>query len=342
MLILIVVALLMHQVVGSVRVPAEWEPIEAIWLQWPFGFERSYRPAFVEIVAALTQREQKVHMLVKNRFLKHNAKRMLQKGKANLDFLEFHNVKYDNAWLRDNGPMFLFDENASLVLQDFGFNAWSQKDLYYKRDNRVPSQIGSILKLPVQNRNSFILERGTFEFNGKGALITSWPCLSKRNPDWQREEMEELFIEAWGVSQIVWVEKAPPSDTVTSGHIDGIARFVNEHTVIVADVYDLEDPDKQAFDDAAAIIQNAGFQVFRIKTSDYFKYKNEWMNGGYVNYLFVNGILLMPAFDMPQDDIAKTVLASLYPDAEIVKIDSRVLWYNGGAVHCVTNDQPSF
>ena len=46
----------------SKRVPAEWEPQAAIWLQWPGPNERVYEPAFATM-AEVISRYQKLHIL---------------------------------------------------------------------------------------------------------------------------------------------------------------------------------------------------------------------------------------------------------------------------------------
>ena len=44
------------------RVPAEWEPQEAVWLQWPGTFERVFQPAFAKM-SAIISRYQKLNIL---------------------------------------------------------------------------------------------------------------------------------------------------------------------------------------------------------------------------------------------------------------------------------------
>jgi len=44
------------------RVPAEWEPQEAIWLQWPGRYERVFQPAFAQM-AAIISRYEKLNIL---------------------------------------------------------------------------------------------------------------------------------------------------------------------------------------------------------------------------------------------------------------------------------------
>jgi agmatine deiminase len=44
------------------RVAAEWEPQEAIWLQWSGEFERVFQPAFAQM-AAIISRYVKLNIL---------------------------------------------------------------------------------------------------------------------------------------------------------------------------------------------------------------------------------------------------------------------------------------
>ena len=48
-----------------VRVPAEWEPQQAVWLQWPRTYEHSFEPALAKVVATLIRYED-VHLVVHN------------------------------------------------------------------------------------------------------------------------------------------------------------------------------------------------------------------------------------------------------------------------------------
>ena len=50
---------------STLRVPAEWEPQEAMWLQWSQFFESTYEPAFAPIVTTILGYED-VHILVHN------------------------------------------------------------------------------------------------------------------------------------------------------------------------------------------------------------------------------------------------------------------------------------
>ena len=77
------------------------------------------------------------------------------------------------------------------------------------------------------------MEGGSVDFNGKGTLLTSKCCLlnPNRNPQLDRDKIEEYLRDYYGVEQILWVSEGIVGDD-TDGHIDDTVRFVNEDTVI--------------------------------------------------------------------------------------------------------------
>lgn len=75
--------------------------------------------------------------------------------------------------------------------------------------------------------------------------------------------------------------------------------------------------------------------------SGYVQYRGEWLPANYTNYLVANGVVIASSYGNARfDNAAKVQLQKLFPTRDIVMTDTRELWYNGGAVHCVTNDQP--
>ena len=51
-------------------------------------------------------------------------------------------------------------------------------------------------------------------------------------------------------------------------------------------------------------------------------------------------MVLVPAYNDPNDEVAISILQDLYPDKEVVGIDVRNLYFGGGMVHCVTQQHP--
>ena len=63
------------------RVPAEWEPQEAIWLQWPGEWEKIYEEAFATLSCIIIQYE-KLHVLYQSpRVLREARTALIKAGK---------------------------------------------------------------------------------------------------------------------------------------------------------------------------------------------------------------------------------------------------------------------
>jgi agmatine deiminase len=60
----------------------------------------------------------------------------------------------------------------------------------------------------------------------------------------------------------------------------------------------------------------------------------------YLNFLIVNGGVVMPAFDDPHDEPARRLVARAFPDRRVVTVPGREILLGGGNVHCITQQQP--
>jgi agmatine deiminase len=61
----------------------------------------------------------------------------------------------------------------------------------------------------------------------------------------------------------------------------------------------------------------------------------------YANLYIANGLVLVPVFNNANDRIALNVLSDLFPDREVVGIYSGDLIWGFGAMHCMTQQEPS-
>ena len=325
------------QAQAAARVPAEWEPHAGTWMQWP-TWESTYKKNFADIIKVL-QAHEPIHLVVTGGAAETAAGSYLSEQGVPLANITWHIAPYDNAWMRDNGPVYVADAGG-LIVQDWGFDAWGDSSLQYTHDDAIPPRIAGWLGMrcvtcPLVN------ERGTLEFNGVDTLITSWAVLHGRNPSVAQSTMEQTLKQAFGVTRVVWLTKAP-SDDMTGGHVDGIARFISAGTVAVAKSLIPGDPDAGVYEDAAGVIAAAGFDVVRLPIPGTVKYKGASMSASYMNWLVANGVVVVTGFDAPEwDEAARAAIAGFFPGRAAAVVDTRELWYNGGGVHCVTNDQPA-
>ncbi len=331
---------------ASVRIPAEWEPHSATWMQWPNDWEAVLRPSFVKIIAVIQQYET-VNLFVRNELMKSQVIQTFQTQNISIDNVKFYIADYDNAWLRDNGPIYAHADNEKQVL-DFGFNGWGSGfeiagDVEFKNDDIIPLEISTILNSNYKNYNNYILERGNFEANGKDIVMLNWDCQSNRNPGLSKEQTEEYFRAKFGILNVIWAEGHDPYDG-TTGHIDGTARFVNDSTLVVAEV----DPSEETYsgesvnlDRIASDAEALGLTVKRFPIPGWVKFENTELPVMYMNYLIGNGFVLGMSFGNDAwDNNAKVLLESLYPARTVHMVEVNALWNSGGGVHCVTNDEP--
>lgn len=336
----------------NIRVPAEWEPQEAIWLQWPGRWEKVYEPSFAKMANVIVEYE-KLHILTDNNTIRNQARNAIINEGGDPDHynITWHSIANDNAWMRDNGPTYVI-EDGEMRIQNWEFDAWGGafgSDVTYNKDNAVPIAVGAYLNLPVDNVN-IVHERGNLEFNGLDSVILNWSTIGdpNRNPNYTKQQAIDDMKKYFGVQKVVMIEGIPTGD-LTKGHIDGIARFINHDTVVVPDCtltskcQPNDGVDDKVYDDAAATIQAAGFTVIREPLEGIASF-----NGGntfdidYMNWIVGNGFVIAVGFDNPQTDAAaKARIESYYPGRDVHVIDMLASWDAGGGAHCHTNDQPS-
>jgi agmatine/peptidylarginine deiminase len=62
----------------------------------------------------------------------------------------------------------------------------------------------------------------------------------------------------------------------------------------------------------------------------------------YSNFLIINGAVLVPVYDDPNDAIALTRLAECFPDHEVIAVPCRALVHRYGSLHCASMQVPAF
>jgi agmatine deiminase len=333
------------------RVPAEWEAQEAIWMQWPGYWEKESEIAFAKI-ADIVSRYEKLHILYHSDQVYADARRVMSNIGADPQHtnIHWHPVPYDNSWMRDNGPVYVFHDNE-IRIQNWDFDAWGGafgSDIPFNLDNSVPDNVGEILDIPVDHVD-VVHERGNLEFNGSDTVILNWSTIGdpNRNLNYSKKQAEHDLKKYFGVQKVVFIEGIPEGD-LTKGHIDGIARFIDPRTVVVVQCTSgslcrPDSKDAKIYDGAAEIIEEAGFSVIREPIEGFVSHQGQMFDTNYMNWLVGNGFVIVPGFGNVKIDVAaKSRIESYFPGRDVYLIEMLNSWSAGGGVHCHTNDQPAF
>jgi len=326
--------------------PAEWEPHEATWLAWPHN--RSDWPGrfapipwvYGEIVRKLSSVER-VRILVRDRALEQQAFRVLRKAGAHMEAVEFIEAPTNRVWTRDYGPLFIKNPSGQLALTWWRFNAWA-KYRDFQWDACVPNVIARTLNLPVR-RLDMVLEGGSVDVNGAGLLLTTEECLlspvQARNPGMSRAQIELMLNEGLRVKRVIWLQNGIAGDD-THGHVDDIARFVAADRVVAAWENDPSDANHRPLRENWRILRAEGLHVVKLPMPRPLVFAGQRLPASYANFYIANRLVLVPTFNDPNDRVALSKLARLFPGREVVGIHSAELIWGLGALHCMTQQQP--
>lgn len=338
------------------RWPAEWEPHRATWLAWPHNpetwpgrLERVYAP-YVEMVRVLHLHER-VCINVCDESMEAQARRRLAAGGVDADRgVEFHHIPTDDTWARDHGPIFLVRERSGgheRAIVDFGFNSWGGKYGPWEQDDAVPARVAQELGLPCFD-GGVVLEGGSIDGNGRGAVLTTEACLlhPNRGPGRTREGMEAVLARLLGARQVLWLGDGIEGDD-TDGHIDDLARFVDAGTVVTVTEDSPSDPNHAPLQENLRRLRRARDQdgkplaVATLPMPPPLQVDGQRCPASYANFYLANGVALVPTFEAPSDARALAVLRELLPGREIVGIPCSDLVYGLGAIHCMTQQEPA-
>ena len=285
--------------------------------------------------------------------------------------ISIHEIEYDDAWSRDNTLVFLRNEDNKIRAVDFGFNAWGgDVDGLYKSwddDNKLGSELSKLLKIETYQDKNFILEGGSIHSNGKGTLITTEACLlSKgRNSSLTKEQIEEHLKKMLGMQKVIWLPHGIVNDE-TNEHVDNMACFLDEETVLLAMFKDENDLQYKWSIQAKNILENETLadgkkiKVVLINCPNPFlTISQEEYNGieqegkmylhpsgdrlaaSYVNFYMGNDYIILPKFNVKEDQEAYEKLNEFFKGKKkIHQIESRKILLGGGNIHCITMQIP--
>jgi len=327
--------------------PAEWEPHEATWLAWPH--ERSDWPGkfapipwiYGDIVRRLAGVE-KVRILVENAVLEKSARRVLARCGADLDAIEFFRHPTNRSWTRDYCPIFVRNPSGEVAITDWIFNGWAKYD-NWNNDNKIPAFVAKRLKLR-QHEPGIVLEGGSIDVNGRGLLLTTEECLLSettqiRNPGLGRAQLERFFADYLGITRTIWLENGIAGDD-THGHIDDLARFTDENTVVTVVEEDRDEANYEPLRQNLALLERSGLRVVTLPMPKPVYFAGQRLPASYANFYIANRLVLVPVFNDPMDRVALNVLAALFPDREVTGIYCGDLVLGLGTLHCMTMQQP--
>ena len=345
---------------NNYRWPAEWETHEATWLAWPVsestwpGIFEKIPPAYARFVAAIACFEP-VRILAGGAGVAEAARPLVETACEAVGAVwpvDLIDIPVNDSWCRDHGPVFLTgrsgtDAAGKSLIIDWDYNAWGGKYPPWDKDALVARRVASLFDIPTI-RPELTLEGGAIEGDGRGTVLTTESCLlnPNRNPGSTKSSMESALKRYLQARHVFWIPGHGIAGDDTDGHIDQVARFVDQRRVLVASPYHDDAPeavDLRANYEAVAASENADGESLipislRMPSP---KYQQESrLPACYCNYVMVNGGVIVPTFQDPADDVAMALIGDCYPQHKVIGVDALDLVWGLGAFHCMSQQQP--
>lgn len=337
--------------------PAEWEKQSAVWFSWPrpegISFPAKYHTVpgnLAAIVAEIVKREH-VHVIVPNENWEFIVRQQLAAYDCPTRRVKFFHVPTNECWCRDHGPAFVVKKGRGGAQQtaivDWGYNAWGGKYPPFDADDAVPTHLAAQLKLPLF-RTKVIMEGGAVDFNGAGCVLTTESVLlnENRNPGMSRKQVERTLCEWYGQEKVLWLGEGIEGDD-TDGHVDDLARFLDPRTIVTAVEDDPRDANHEVLKEnlrrlkTLRDLSGRPFDLVTIPMPKRVEYDGQRLPATYLNFLFVNGAVLVPTFrDRRTERVALATMSKALPKHDVIGIDCTELIWGLGAIHCLSQQQP--
>ena len=278
-------------------------------------------------------------------------------------------LESDDAWVRDCGPTFLVNDKGGLRAVDWEFNAWGGlvDGLYFPwdKDDQIARKICEIADVDSYRTEGFVLEGGSIHVDGEGTVLTTEMCLLSegRNPDKSKEEIEQMICDYLGCEKVLWIKDGIDPDE-TNGHIDDVACFIAPGEV--ACIW-TEDKNHPFYEQAQAaykfLSETTDAKGRKLKVHKLCLTKKPCLLEGadtidavegtipredgevsiasYMNFLIVNGAVILPQYGDENDAVAIEQVQKMFPDREVVGVQTKEVAFGGGNIHCITQQQPA-
>ncbi len=345
---------------GELTLPPEWAPQSFVVLAWPrpegdFGpWLEAVEETYALVARAISAR-QRLWIIGRDTAHIGHIQTLLARYAAAAANIRFTAHPYHDTWVRDTLPLTVWQRAGKATsrhvrpaLVDFRFNGWGGK-YPAKPDDELGARLhqAGLFGATPYRKVEWVLEGGSVETDGLGTLLATRGSIQNPNRNPNPQEAESVLRKALGLKRFLWLDHGRLEGDDTDGHIDTLARFCTPDTIAYQAC---EDPSDTHYPPLQAMAkQLAGFRTpegkpYRLLPLPLPKpvhdRQGRRLPASYVNFLLINGAVLVPQYDDSADRPAASLLSRAFPGREIVPIPARPLIHQYGSIHCMSMHYP--
>jgi agmatine deiminase len=320
---------------SKLRLPAQWEPMEAVLLNFPVIYPPLWT-MYAQMVEAITPVADVQITIPGAGWAAGILLYLTLRGKADLSRIWFLDLPADDIWIRDYGPFvgIQSDGRRGILSATYATHAVYPQAL----DDAMPGRYAayrdfSYREMPLRT------EGGNFITDGAGTLIMTTGVLDS-NPHLTRDTLESLLHEYFEFEKLMLT---PRLRFETTGHVDMLVKLLDPQTMLLSAPHGWSTGGRlQAALDLLRRETNAQGQRYQITLVPTLPLYYNWffypIRRSYTNALTVNGQLLIPVYGVKEDAEALAIYRQIAPEYELCPIDCKIGANGGGAVHCMTKE----
>lgn len=202
---------------GGGRMVAEFEPMQAVLIRYPFGIPMS---VIIEMAKDLH-----VITIVSNDYQQTSVLDQYTNNGVNIANCSFLIAANDSYWVRDYGPWFVFDGNKQPGIVDFIY------DRNRPYDNLIPEKIAPHLGVDLYGM-CLTHTGGNMMVDGRG-MAASTDLVYEENTNLTTDQVLEKVNDYLGVTRYD-VTIDPPGDYIK--HIDCWGKYLAPDKILIAEV----------------------------------------------------------------------------------------------------------
>ncbi len=258
----------------------------------------------------------------------------------NIDIIE---CKLDDSWMRDIAPIF-YNEDEKLKSISFEFNGYG-KYPDYLNDNKISKFISNYLNIPTKT-SDLVIEGGAITYDDKRNLFSTKNVIfnknrkQKHNSEYIIKELKLLF----DLNYIFLFENGLMEDD-TDGHVDNLLCPIGKNQYLIATTHKLDPNYEILKKNKADLIKffrntNQAFDLIEVPLPTRKKINNKNIISSYINFYFSKNKIILPKFNVKEDNEVKLTFEKLFPNREIMMLETENINYGGGNIHCITMNVP--
>ena len=264
-------------------------------------------------------------------------------NKTNLENIDILECKLDDSWMRDIAPIF-YNEDKKLKSISFDFNGYGKYPDYFN-DNKISKFISNHLNIPTKN-SDLVIEGGAITYDDRKNLFSTKNVLFNKNRK-QKYSSEYIIKELkylFDLNHIFLFENGLKDDD-TDGHVDNLLCPIGKNKYLIATTHKL-DPNYEILEKNKANLvkffedTNQIFELIEIPLPTRKKINNKYIVSSYINFYFSKNKIILPQFNVKEDNEVKLTFQKLFPNREIIMLETENINYGGGNIHCITMNVP--